>query len=101
MTIDNDARIRLPRWTIELLVLLSVAGVTFTATHFLDNLAWKVGIEDRVTALEKVITPIVAEQKINSEARIRQQQELDDIKAVVDKNNELLQEHMSETSRQR
>lgn len=97
MTIDEGSRIRLPRWILEGVVLLSVAGITFTATHFVDNATWKVNVEDRLTNLEKIMILVQAEQRVNSDYRVKSQVQLDGILQMVQTNNQLLQEHERET----
>jgi hypothetical protein len=94
MTIDPENKIRLPRWMIEALVLISVSGVTYTATHFVDTQLWQAHIEDRVATLEKGDQVIIAKQDANTDARNRMETRLIDMEKILDQNNQLLREHM-------
>jgi hypothetical protein len=101
MTIDHGRKIEIPYWGIQLLAAASIAGVSFTATHFFDNVMWKAHMEDRVAVIEKIIPDIVAEQRTNSNARILITQELKEIQETTEANNHLLVEHITEDYKQR
>ncbi len=80
MTMDGvEDGIRLPRWALEIIILVATAGIGGAAVHFVDTVQFTQKIEDRVSALEKQDIDILARQETNTNARIALEVKMDTV----------------------
>ena len=96
---------RLPRWTVEIVVLLAVAGITFGATRFVDSTRFEQRMEDRMTASEhdrqeirKELERIKDEQQKGAEFDSATRVRFDSMDKNISDITIMMREHMNQES---